>query len=134
MKVKWRKGWEVVDEAKGGYAETAYECFDIVPDIPLLKSKAGGIWHIGNLRKGEKPSLDRLFFNEQEARKAFDGVKAFQQSEMDSRYRFEYMCIEELQKWIAEYGQNRYAGESVYLGTARYALEKAQNRKKEMEM
>lgn len=61
MKVKWRKGWEVVDEAKGGYTETAYECFDIVPDIPLLKSKAGEIWHIGNLRKGEKPSLDRLF-------------------------------------------------------------------------
>ena len=134
MKVKWRKGWEVVDEAKGGYAETAYECFDIVPDIPLLKSKTGEIWHIGNLRKGEKPSLDRLFFNEQEARKAFDGVKAFQQSEMDSRYRFEYMSIEELQKWIAEYGQNLYAGESVYLGMARYALEKAQNRKKEMEM
>ena len=42
VKVKWRKGWEVVDEAKGGYAETAYECFDLVPDIPLLKSKTGG--------------------------------------------------------------------------------------------
>lgn len=134
MKVKWHKGWEVVDEAKGGYAETAYECFDFVPDIPLLKSKAGEIWHIGNLRKGEKPSLDKLFFDEQEARKAFDGVKAFQKSEMDSRYRFEKMSAVELQKWIDEYGQNPYAGESVYLGTARYALEKTQNRKKEMEM
>lgn len=46
MKVKWRKGWEVVDEVKGGYAETAYECFDIVPDIPLLKSKTGGEYGI----------------------------------------------------------------------------------------
>lgn len=78
--------------------------------------------------------MDRLFFNEQEARKAFDGVKAFQKSELDSRYRFENMSIEELQKWIKEFGKNPYVGESVYLGTARYALEKAQNRKKEMEM
>lgn len=132
--VKWHKVWEIVDEAKGGYAETAYECFDFVPDIPLFKSKVADIWYIGDLRKEKYLSYDRLFFNKQEAQKAFDGIKAFQKSELDSRYRFENMSIEELQKWIKEFGKNPYVGESVYLGTARYALEKVQNKKKEMEM
>lgn len=74
---KWKKGWETVEVAKGGYAETGYECFETIPDIPLLKSKAAKVWYIGDLRKGEKPKEEYLFFDEETARREFETVKKF---------------------------------------------------------
>ncbi|MCM1360237.1 MAG: hypothetical protein NC183_06965 [Corallococcus sp.] len=132
LNFKWKKGWETVDVAKGGYAETVYEYFDYVPDVLLLKSKADNVWYIGNLQKGETPSMGRIIYDEETARKELDGVKRFIQSEIASRHRFKQMNKTELEDWILEFGRNDYVGESLYLHTAIDALQSFN--KKELEM
>ena len=132
LNFKWKKGWDTIDEAQGGYAETVYEFFEYVPSIPLLKSKVADVWYIGNLQKGERPLPGRIFYNEQIAKKEFDGVKKFIKSELDTRDRFERMSKAQLNDWLNELGHNEFIGESLYFDTAMRALQKAS--KKELEM
>lgn len=132
LNFKWKKGWDTIDEAHGGYVETAYEYFDYVPSIPLLKSKVADVWYIGSLQKGERPLLERIFFNEQIARKEFEHVKRFIQSELASRHRFEHMRKDELNDWLNDLGHNKFVGESLYFDTAIRALQ--QVCEKDMEM
>ena len=128
LNFKWKKGWETVDKARGGYAETSYEFFEHVSDIPLLKSKAADVWYIGNLQKGELPNPERLFYDEKIARGEFETVKRFVESELASRHRFERMSKNELRNWIDEYGHNKYIGESLYLYAANSASQRASNK------
>ncbi len=132
LNFKWKKGWETVDIAKGGYAETSYEYFEYVLDVPLLKSKVANVWYIGNLQKSEMPKAERLFYDETTAKKEFEGVKSFIKSELASRHRFKYMSKTELRNWLDEFGQNPYVGESLYTYDANQALQQAN--KKELEM
>mgnify|MGYP000769715877 CR=1 FL=1 len=127
-----KKGWDIVDVAKGGYAETAYEYFDYVADVPLLKSKAADVWYIGNLQKDETPLMSRIIFDEETAKNEFKNVKRFIESELASRHRFEYMSESELRDWIREFGRNDYVGVSLYRDTVLNALKKVS--KKELEM
>ncbi len=129
---KWKKGWETVDVAKGGYAETSYEYFECVADVPLLKSKVANVWYIGNLQNGEQPKAERLFYNETTAKTEFEGVKSFIKSELASRHRFERMSVQDLADWIIEFGRNDYVGISLYRDTAISALQRA--KRKELEM
>lgn len=131
-----QKDWETVEVATGGYVETGYEFFEYIDDIPLLKSTTADVWYIGELRKGEKPNEKQLFYDEATARKEFETVKAFQQSEMGSRHRFNTMSSKELIQWIERYGENPYMGRSVYLFTAEQNLKYKQQaeRKKGLEM
>lgn len=132
LNFKWKKGWNVIDEAQGGYAETSYEYFDYVPSIPLLKSKAADVWYIGSLQKGERPLPGRIFYNEQIALKEFENVKRFIQSELASRHRFEHMKKDELNDWLNDLGRNEFVGESLYFDTAMRELQRAN--KKDLEM
>lgn len=132
LNFKWKKGWETIDVAKGGYAETSYEYFEYVSDVPLLKSKVTDVWYIGNLQKGETPSMSRIIYDEETAKNEFKNVKRFIESELASRHRFEYMSASELRDWITEFGRNDYVGVSLYRDTALNALNKVS--KKDLEM
>lgn len=132
LNFNWKKGWDKIDEAQGGYAETVYEYFDFVPSIPLLKSKAADVWYIGNLQKGERPLPSRVFYNGEIAKKEFEKVKRFIESELASRHRFETMSEVQLNDWLNEFGRNEFVGESLYFDAAMRALQKTN--KKELEM
>lgn len=132
LNFNWKKGWDKIDEAQGGYAETVYEYFNFVPSVPLLKSKVADVWYIGNLQKGERPLPGRIFYNEEIAKKEFENVKLFIESELASRHRFETMSKAQLNDWLNKFGRNEFVGESLYFDTAMRALQRES--KKELEM
>lgn len=131
MNLNKAKNWETIDIAPGGYVETSYEYFDYICDVPLLKAKGKDIWYIGTIKNGNKIKQTNLFNDELKARCAFESVKRFQKSELESRNRFEGKTIEFLEKWLDEFGSNPYVGNSIYNVEATNALQLAKKLKAE---
>lgn len=127
MNLTKKKIWETIDIAKGGYAETGYEYFETIHDVPLMKAKNKEIWYIGTIYDGEKLKTKNLFTDENAARQAFESVKRFQESELASRYRFNGKSVEYLQDWLTEFGSNPYIGDSVYRYYALKELKQAES-------
>ncbi len=123
IKFNWKKGWDVVDTALGGYAETSYEWFDPISEVKLLKSKVADVWHIGTLGDKESPKETHLIYSEAEAKAAFEEIKEFNQVQLATKPSFSSMSASEIEAWIEKYGTNRYVGDNVYLFNAQKALE-----------
>lgn len=105
--------WQVIDSINGEYVETSYEWFDKIPTMSLEKAKDENLWRIINTDKKYQDPV--IFEDEVKAINEFAKVKKFIENENNSiRLNFKRMTKEQLTEWIINFGQNEYAGNSLW--------------------
>ena len=120
-------GWEQIDVVKGGYAETTYEWFDPVSDVPLYEHLDTGTYYIGNLEseaKDKKVKRDNFVLDKETAQKDFEDVRAFIKKELNAKASsLDKLGINALKNAIANDLHNKYVGDSVIMRDAKTRLE-----------